>query len=49
MKKQKKKKILKYTKCFKVYEKELTWELFTKYLNENMEFCFYFNNSVLVY
>ncbi len=47
MKKQKKKKILKYTKCFKVYEKELTWELFTKYLNENMEFYFYFNNITI--
>ena len=30
------KKTLKYTKCFKVHEKELTWELFIKYLNENM-------------
>ena len=41
MEKQKKKKILKYTKCFKIYEKELTWDLFIQYLNENMEFCFY--------
>ena len=48
MKKQKKKKILKYTKCFKVHEKELTWELFTKYLNENMEFCFYLNNRYCI-
>ena len=47
MEKQKKKKTLKYTKCFKVYEKELTWELFTKYLNDNMEFCFYFNNITI--
>ena len=47
MEKQKKKKILKYAKCFKVYEKELTWELFTKYLNDNMEFCFYFNDITI--
>ena len=47
MEKQKKKKILKYTKCLKVYEKELTWELFTKYLNDNMEFCFYFNDITI--
>lgn len=47
MEKQKKKKTLKYTKCFKVYEKELTWDLFIKYLNENMEFCFYLNNITI--
>lgn len=44
MKKQKK---LKYTKLFKVYEEELTWDLFIKFLNENMEFCFYFNNITI--
>lgn len=41
------KKILKYTKCFKVHEEELTWELFIKYLNENKEFCFNFNNMTI--
>ena len=41
------KKTLKYTKCFKVHEEELTWELFIKYLNENMEFCFNFNNMTI--
>ncbi len=43
----KKKKTLKYTKCFKVYEKELTWDLFIKCLNDNMEFCFYLNNITI--
>ena len=47
MEKQKKKKTLKYTKCFKVYEKELTWDLFIKYLNDNMEFCFYLNDITI--
>lgn len=47
MEKQKMKKILKYAKCFKVYEKELTWDLFVQYLNENMEFCFYYNNITI--
>lgn len=42
-----KQKTLKYTKYFKVHEEELTWELFIKYLNENMEFCFYFNNITI--
>lgn len=44
------KKTLKYTKCFKVHEEELTcitWELFIKYLNKNMEFCFNFNNMAI--
>ena len=36
MEKPKKQKKLKYTKCFKVYEEELTWDVFIKYLNENM-------------
>lgn len=47
MEKCKKKKTLKYVKCFKVHEEELTWDLFIKYLNENMEFCFYFNNVTI--
>ena len=47
MEKQNKKKTLKYTKLFKVYEKELTWDLFIKYLNDNMEFCFYYNNITI--
>lgn len=45
--KHKKRKTLKYTKCFKVFEEELTWDLFIKYLNENMEFCFYWNNKTI--
>ena len=48
MENQKKKKTIKYTKCFKVYEKELTWDLFIKYLNDNMEFCFYLNNRYCI-
>lgn len=40
MEKQKKKKTLKYTKCFKVYEKELTWDLFIKYLMIIWNFAF---------
>lgn len=44
---QKKKKTLKYTRCFKVFEEELTWDLFIKYLNEYMEFCFYFENKTI--
>ena len=47
MEKQNKKKTLKYTNRFKVYEKELTWDLFIKYLNDNMEFCFYYNNITI--
>ncbi len=47
MQKNKKKKTLKYTKCFKVYEEELTWNLFVKYLSEYMEFCFYWKNITI--
>ena len=47
MEAQKKKKTLKYVRCFKVYEEELTWDLFIKYLNEHIEFCFYFENKTI--
>ena len=30
-----------------MYEEELTWDLFIKYLNENMEFCFYFDDTTI--
>ena len=48
MKKRGYKKTLKYIKCFKIYEEELTWDLFIKLLNENMEFCFYLNNNITI-
>lgn len=41
------KKTLKYTQCFKIIEKELTWDLFIKGLNEYMEYFFYYNNLVI--
>ncbi len=41
------KKTLRYTQCFKVIEKELTWDLFIKGLNENMEYFFYYNNLII--
>lgn len=36
-----------YTKCFEEIEKELTWDLFIKYLNEYFEFCFYYQNLTI--
>ena len=36
-----------YTQCFKTIEKELTWDLFIKSLNENMEFCFYYQTKTI--
>ena len=41
------KKTLRYTQCFKVIEKELTWDLFINGLNEHMEYFFYYNNLVI--
>lgn len=41
------KKTLRYTQCFKVIEKELTWDLFIKGLNEHMEYFFYYNDLVI--
>lgn len=38
---------IKYIKQFKVFEEELTWDLFIKYLNEHMEFFFYFNDQAI--
>ncbi len=43
----KKKKVLRYTRCFKKYEKELTWDLFTQCLKEHMEFCFFYDNLTI--
>ena len=42
-----KKKFLRYTKCFKVYEEELTWDKFIKCLNESFEFCFHYNDKTI--
>lgn len=36
-----------YTHRFKVIEKELTWDLFIKCLNECFEFCFYYQNLTI--
>ena len=36
-----------FTFSINVYEKELTWDLFIKYLNDNMEFCFYLNDITI--
>ena len=41
------KKTLRYTQGFKKVEKELTWDMFYKYLNENMEFWFYHGKEVI--
>lgn len=41
------KKTFSYIKCLKNYEIELTWDLFIKGLNENLEYCFYYENLVI--
>ena len=43
----KKKKFLRYTQCFKRYEKELTWDLFVECLKSIWEFCFYYGDKTI--
>ena len=45
--KKKYKKSYVYTKGFKVYEVELTWDFFVKCLNDFMECFFYYKNEII--
>ena len=47
MKDKKYKKTRKYMRCFKMYEEELTWEMFITGLNGPMEYFFYYKDELI--